>query len=133
MADVFSKRERSALMSRVRGRGNKATELALLSLLRKEGIKGWRRGWPAFGKPDFVFPSIRLAIFVDGCFWHNCPKHSTKPVGNAEFWRRKLRRNRERDRLVNRVLRSRGWRVIRIWQHDLARRHRSRCVRRLKR
>jgi len=72
MADVFSARKRSQIMSRVLGRGNKATELALIVLLRRHQITGWRRAARLFGKPDFVFPKHRLAVFVDGCFWHGC-------------------------------------------------------------
>jgi DNA mismatch endonuclease (patch repair protein) len=76
MPDVFTKRKRSEVMSRIRGRGNKETELALAKLLRKHRITGWRRNQAVFGKPDFVFRRQRLAVFVDGCFWHGCPIHS---------------------------------------------------------
>jgi DNA mismatch endonuclease (patch repair protein) len=79
-----------------------------------------RRSVPTFRvKPDFVFPKLKLAVFVDGCFWHGCPKHATKPANNKEFWRRKLAGNKTRDWVVNRVLRRAGWRVIRIWECDL--------------
>ena len=121
MSDVFTKAKRSEVMSRIRGRGNKDTELALAKLLRRHGIKGWRRNQPVFGKPDFVFQKIKLAIFVDGCFWHGCPKHATKPANNRAFWRRKLSSNKKRDQVVNQTLRKAGWRVIRIWEHELAR------------
>jgi len=70
-------------------------------------------------RPDFVFRRARLALFVDGCFWHGCPQHGTQPKGNAAFWRRKFSRNKKRDRLVTRTLRKSGWRVIRIWEHTL--------------
>jgi len=72
-------------------------------------------------RPDFVFRQARLAVFVDGCFWHGCPKHGTKPKGNAVFWKKKFARNQARDRLVNQTLRRTGWRVLRIWEHDLHR------------
>jgi DNA mismatch endonuclease (patch repair protein) len=81
-------------------------------------------------KPDFVFSKPRLAIFVDGCFWHGCPKHATKPKNNRAFWRRKLAGNKRRDALVNRALRRSGWRVLRIWECDLAKRPEN-CVRRI--
>ncbi len=68
MADVFTKAKRSEVMSRIRGRGNKATELALAKLLRRHRITGWRRNQAVFGKPDFIFPKLKLAVFVDGCF-----------------------------------------------------------------
>jgi len=116
-------------MSRIRGRGNKDTEVALARLLRANGISGWRRHvairieecrMQKFKvRPDFVFRQVRLALFVDGCFWHGCPKHATKPVNNRAFWKRKLAGNKTRDRLVNRTLRAQGWRVLRIWGHAL--------------
>ncbi|HXG49125.1 MAG TPA: very short patch repair endonuclease [Methylomirabilota bacterium] len=131
--DVFSKRKRSEIMSRVRSRGNAATEGRLVRLFRRNGITGWRRRYQLFGTPDFVFPKMRLALFVDGCFWHCCPKHSTRPAENAAFWVAKLARNRARDRLVNRTLRQSGWRVLRIWQHSLVRRDEDKLIRRIQR
>ena len=110
-------------MARVRGRGNERTELALLSVLRRHRITGWRRYQSVFGKPDFVFSRQRLAMFVDGCFWHCCPKHATQPASNRAFWMQKLARNRARDRLVNKTLSKAGWKVFRIWQHDLTRKN----------
>lgn len=107
-------------MSRIRGRGNKDTELALMKLLRRHHIAGWRRNQKVFGKPDFVFWHVRLALFVDGCFWHCCPKHFNTPANNRAFWRKKLSANRARDRRVNQTLRRSGWRVVRIWEHELA-------------
>ena len=106
-------------MSRIRGRGNKDTEVALAKLFRRHKITGWRRNQKIFGKPDFVFRRERLAVFVDGCFWHGCPKHGTKPKGNAAFWKKKFARNQARDRLVNCTMRRTGWRVLRIWEHIL--------------
>jgi DNA mismatch endonuclease Vsr len=79
----------------------------------------WRRNQSVFGKPDFVFPKLKLAVFVDGCFWNDCPKHGTHPKNNRAFWKNELRRNKKRDRLVNRTLRARYWRVLRIWEHQL--------------
>lgn len=131
MADVFSKPKRSAIMARVRGRGNERTELALLSILRLNKITGWRRHQPIFGKPDFIFPKSKLAIFVDGCFWHGCPKHATQPSTNRAFWKRKLARNKSRDRIVNRILRQRGWSVLRIWQHELVSKNEARLLQRI--
>jgi DNA mismatch endonuclease, patch repair protein len=121
MPDVFSKAKRSDVMSRIRGRDNKDTELALMKLFRRNHITGWRRHQPIFGKPDFVFRKMRLAIFVDGCFWHTCPKHASKPKSNRAFWLHKLSTNKKRDQLVTRTLRKIGWRVVRIWEHDLSR------------
>ena len=119
MPDVFTKVKRSEVMSRIRGHGNKATELALMKLMRRHHITGWRRHRPVFGKPDFVFPKARPAVFVDGCFWHACPKHSNLPANNRRFWKEKMEANKARDRRVNRTLRNQGWRVLRIWEHSL--------------
>ena len=120
MPDVFTKTKRSEVMSRIRGRGNKDTEQALAKLFRRHRITGWRRNQKLFGKPDFVFPKFNIAVFVDGCFWHGCPKHSNMPANNREFWRRKLSANKTRDALVTRMLRRAGWRVLRVWEHELA-------------
>lgn len=133
MPDIFSQRKRSALMAAVRSHGNLSTELRLIAIFRAHDITGWRRHRPLFGKPDFVFPQHKLAIFVDGCFWHGCPIHGTRPKTNAAFWRRKISTNRTRDRLVTRALRARGWRVVRIWEHALMRRHERRLLARLHR
>jgi DNA mismatch endonuclease (patch repair protein) len=118
MADIFSKKKRSAVMAAVRSKGNRSTELKLIAIMKQHHIKGWRRNYELFGKPDFVFPRERLAVFVDGCFWHGCPQHGTMPESNADFWREKIARNKRRDRKVSATLRSKGWRVLRIWEHD---------------
>src|SRR5262245_11884163 len=119
MTDVFTKEKRSEVMSRIRGRGNRDTELVLATLLRRHRIWGWRRHLPLKGKPDFAFPRARVAVFVDGCFWHRCPKCSKQPANNREFWNTKLSENVERDYRVTRALESSGWRVVRIWEHEL--------------
>jgi DNA mismatch endonuclease (patch repair protein) len=150
MPDVFTKAKRSEVMSRIRGRGNKDTELALAKLLRANRITGWRRhlliratvesSWlrvesrkrsqnpqpSTFNpqltvRPDFVFLKSRTAVFVDGCFWHGCPKHATWPAHRAAWWRRKIEGNKTRDRVVNRTLRRAGWKVVRVWEHELPR------------
>ena len=118
-ADIFTKAKRSEVMARVRSRGNAATELRLMVIFRSHGITGWRRNRPVFGRPDFVFPAQRVAVFVDGCFWHGCPRHYNAPASHAAFWRRKLVANRTRDRLVTRTLTRAGWLVLRIWEHAL--------------
>ena len=119
MADVHNPETRSYNMSRVRSRGNKTTELKFISILRSKGITGWRRHYRLLGQPDFVFPKKRVAVFVDGCFWHGC-RRGCKPLPRSnEFWKKKIEGNRRRDRIVSRELRDRGWTVIRIWEHDL--------------
>lgn len=128
--DVFTKHKRSEVMGRIRSRKNKDTELALLALLRKQRIRGWRRNSQLFGKPDFVFTTARIAVFVDGCFWHGCRKHSRPPQSHQQYWHSKLLRNKMRDLAVARKLRNNGWSVIRIWEHDVSKRP-SRCVARI--
>jgi len=133
MADVFSIRKRSEVMSRIRSRDNKDTERTLAKIFRQQGIVGWRRNQKIFGKPDFVFIKLKLAMFVDGCFWHRCPIHGTQPKGNSLFWRKKFSRNQARAKLVNRTLRLAGWHVIRIWEHELSRKNEKRLLGRIER
>ena len=72
-------------------------------------------------------------MFVDGCFWHGCPQHATQPKNNRAFWQKKLAGNRRRDALVTRTLRRAGWRVLRVWEHELARKNEARLLRRIER
>jgi DNA mismatch endonuclease (patch repair protein) len=132
MADVFSIAKRSAVMSRIRSKGNVETELEMIRIFREHGITGWRRNQTLPGRPDFVFPELRLALFVDGCFWHGCPQHGTLPKGNRDYWRPKLKRNYQRDVEVNQELRRRRWHILRVWHHELARRNESVLLRKLK-
>jgi DNA mismatch endonuclease (patch repair protein) len=120
MPDVFTKSKRSIVMAAIRSKGNKDTELKLAAIFRKFGITGWRRHYKVLGRPDFVFLRNRVAIFVDGCFWHGCPKHGRRPESNMSYWGPKLERNRKRDRKISKLLRSSGWRVLRIWEHRLS-------------
>jgi DNA mismatch endonuclease (patch repair protein) len=108
-------------MSQIRSSGNRDTELRMIKLFRANRIRGWRRKQQIFGKPDFVFRRERIAVFVDGCFWHGCPNqtHSPLPKNRAQWWAEKLRRNKKRDRVVTRKLRTQGWHVIRVWECSL--------------
>lgn len=135
MPDVFTPEKRSAVMARIRGKGNKDTELRMIALFRECGITGWRRHQKLQGKPDFVFRRERIALFVDGCFWHGCPKpkHAPLPKTRAEWWAAKLARNKARDREVTRALRNAGWTVLRIWECDLTRANMHRPARRVSR
>lgn len=129
--DVLNKADRSRLMSHVRSGGNKGTELKLILFFRAHRITGWRRRQSLFGKPDFVFRESRVVVFVDGCFWHGCPLHGRIPKSNRRFWVLKFAANVERDRLVSRTLRVRGWKVIRVWEHELARKSARKLLARL--
>lgn len=119
MTDVFSKKERSQIMRAVKSKGNKSTELKLIEQFKILKIKGWRRNYNLFGKPDFVFPKKRVAVFVDGCFWHGHDCRNTRPSANKEYWENKRQKNIERDHLVNKTLSEKGWNVIRIWECEL--------------
>ena len=71
------------------------------------------------GKPDFTLPALRLAVFADGCFFHRCPRHFIMPVSNADYWKKKISRNKQRDREINAALKAQGIRPVRIWEHNL--------------
>ena len=119
---TFGTLSRSELMSLVKSRRNATTEERLASLLRRARITGWRRHQGVLGRPDFVWRESRLAVFVDGCFWHghDCGRKLT-PKTNARLWREKIERNKARDGRVTRELRRTGWSVYRIWECELAR------------
>jgi DNA mismatch endonuclease, patch repair protein len=119
MADWLSREQRSRNMTSIRSKGNATTELAFLGLLQNAKISGWRRHLNLPGKPDFVFRSRRLAVFIDGCFWHGCPKCYRLPEDNRPYWKAKVLSNRRRDRRRTRELRSLNWRVLRVWEHSL--------------
>ena len=119
MADVFDETQRSAVMSKVRSSGNKSTELRLIKLFTSAGITGWRRNYPVKGKPDFVFLKHRVAVFVDGCFWHGHDCRNTRPSDNAEYWKKKREKNIRRDADVTKSFETRGWTVLRIWECEL--------------
>jgi DNA mismatch endonuclease (patch repair protein) len=109
-------------MSKIRSRGNRSTEKRLRACFISRGIKGWSvQAEDVLGKPDFIFPSVRLAIFVDGCFWHGCPRCARPPHSNKKYWREKVARNRIRDKQVSGSLRHAGWHVMRMWEHEVQR------------
>ena len=119
VTDIWSKSKRSEVMSRIRGRGNEKTEVRLAKLMRAEGIRGWRRHLPIPGRPDFTFRKQKVAVFVDGCFWHGCPRCFRLPKQNRAFWKAKIEGNQKRDRSVNGRLRRLEWKVLRIRECQL--------------
>lgn len=127
MADVFDKSKRSDIMRNVKSAKNKSTEERLIAIFKEYGIKGWRRNYPVRGKPDFVFHKDKVAVFVDGCFWHGHDCRNTRPKDNAEYWKQKISRNMQRDVDVTEYLKSLGWRVVRIWECELQKKNRDRC------
>ena len=106
-------------MSRIRGSDTKP-EVALRSAVWRRGLR-FRKKTRLRGKPDIVFPTERVVVFVDGCFWHRCPEHQTRPAANAEFWDNKLSGNVARDRLVDAALEAEAWTVVRVWEHEVER------------
>jgi DNA mismatch endonuclease (patch repair protein) len=118
--DVFSAKKRSQVMAAIRHKGNRSTEGTFAGLLRQSRVSGWKlHSRLVTGRPDFYFPKRRIAIFVDGCFWHACPKCFRAPRQNGKFWVQKIERNRARDQKVMRSLRREGVKVIRLWEHEL--------------
>lgn len=88
-------------------------------MLSAAGLKGYRLHYKLIGKPDIVFPRKKIVIFIDGCFWHKCPRCFIKPRTNVKFWKEKIESNVKRDKIVNSELRKMGWKVLRIWEHEL--------------
>jgi DNA mismatch endonuclease (patch repair protein) len=120
--DTVSAEIRSRVMAKVRSQRNRSTEWRLRSALVRAGVRGWTLNVNEIpGTPDFVFLAERLAVFVDGCFWHGCPACKRIPSSNVEYWREKIERNRRRDRTVCARLKKDGWKVLRIWEHQLDR------------
>lgn len=104
------------------GQRDTAPEIRLRRRLWKEGLRYRKHRRIADVRPDLVFLGSRVAVFVDGCFWHGCPDHYVAPAGNAEFWQEKLRRNRTRDQYVTERLERNGWVVFRVWECEVNRR-----------
>jgi DNA mismatch endonuclease (patch repair protein) len=107
-------------MSAIRGKNNRTTELILRMALVRAGIRGWKTNVEELpGKPDFFFHKKNIAVFVDGCFWHGCPKCGHYPKTRGSFWKMKILRNKERDKKNRLKLRKEGIKVINIWEHSL--------------
>jgi DNA mismatch endonuclease (patch repair protein) len=118
MTDVLTQAQRKYNMSRIRAK-NTGPEVKLRKLLFSNGIRGYRIHYALPGKPDIVFTKKKIAIFVDGCFWHKCPICFQEPETRKEFWMKKINSNVERATKVNEKLRQNGWTVIRIWEHEI--------------
>lgn len=119
MVDKVDLSTRSRVMSAIRSKGNKSTELVMLQLLKLHHLSGWRRHYKIIGKPDFAWPKVKVALFIDGCFWHGCLCRRA-PKSNTEFWDKKIAYNTSRDLKVNTTLRSLGWAVIRVKECQLS-------------
>ncbi len=142
MPDVFEKTKRSDVMSKIRSAGNKTTEMTMIRIFRENRITGWRRNQKlrflvgsdaVLVRPDFLFAEFKLAMFVDGEFWHGHPTRAKIPATRHDWWKAKIEGNMRRDRHQNRLLRRNGWTVVRIWQHELTRKHLPKALRKLRR
>ena len=118
MVDVLTPAQRKLNMSKIKGKDT-LPEIKIRKLLFSNGIRGYRINYNLPGKPDITFPRKRVAVFIDGCFWHKCPLHFQEPDTRKEFWIKKIDRNVERDKEINRKLEETGWEVIRIWEHQV--------------
>lgn len=116
--DRLTRKERSNLMSKVRGKNTKI-EVMVRNALRNKGIHNYRVNYRIKGTPDLVFVKEKIAVFVDGCFWHKCPVCYSEPKSNIAYWRKKIAENVNRDRNADAELINQGWDVIRIWEHDV--------------
>lgn len=127
MSDSFSKEKRSQIMSKVRSKETK------LELQFRDLLKGLRfRFQPTMiGKPDFAIKKYKIAIFIDSCFWHKCPKHFRQPSTNKKYWIPKINRNVERAKEVNKQLKKDGWTVLRFWEHDI-KKNPGKCIAKVK-
>jgi DNA mismatch endonuclease (patch repair protein) len=128
-ADVPASHSRR--MSAIKGGGNRTTEARFMGILIRAGVRGWKvhpKG--LFGNPDLFFPVERVAVFLDGCFWHGCPRCGHLPGVNRPYWQAKIARNQERDRVNVSRLRSEGIRTLRLWEHELL--DGARCLSRLR-
>ena len=104
-------------MSRIRGKDTKP-ELIFRKALWSAGLR-YRLKSKLPGRPDLVFPGRKVAVFVDGCFWHQCPEHFQWPKNRPNFWKKKITRTVERDKEVTDQLKKMGWKVLRVWEHEL--------------
>lgn len=131
MADVFDPQKRSNVMRQIRSKKNKSTEIRLIEIFKKNNVTGWKRDYPVRGHPDFVFLKCRIAVFVDGCFWHGHDCRNTRPETNKEFWQKKRERNIKHDQEITELFEKRGWTVVRIWECELKRNNYENALRRI--
>lgn len=125
MADVFDKSKCSEIMKKVRSKKNKSTELKLIEIFKENNIHGWRRNYKVKGHPDFVFLDKRIAIFVDGCFWHGHDCRNTRPKDNEDYWTKKRERNMKHDKEITEYFENRAWTVVRILECELSKKSTS--------
>jgi DNA mismatch endonuclease (patch repair protein) len=118
MTDIFSKKKRSEIMSKVRNKDSKI-EVKFRKRLWQAGFRYSKNSTKYFGKPDLVLLKYKTVIFIDSCFWHGCKKHGSIPQTRKKFWETKIGRNKQRDKEVDKYYKKLGWKIIRIWEHNL--------------
>ena len=118
MVDVLTNDQRKYNMSQIKNK-NTQPEIKFRKYLLSKGIRGYRIHLKILGKPDIVFSKYKIAVFIDGCFWHKCPKCFIEPETNKDFWMEKINGNVKRDKETNDILTKRGWKVIRFWEHEI--------------
>jgi DNA mismatch endonuclease, patch repair protein len=125
--DTVSPDVRSRTMRAVKGK-NTTLEMKFRQALWSAGVRGWRLHINSLpGKPDLVFSAARVVVFIDSCFWHGCPAHLRMPSSNLNYWEAKIARNRKRDKVVTKELKTQGWTVLRFWEHNI-RENLEKCV-----
>jgi DNA mismatch endonuclease, patch repair protein len=116
--DVLNKSQRSYNMSQIRAK-NTTPEIKLRKALFRNGLRGYKIHYNLEGKPDIVFTKYKIAIFIDGCFWHKCPKCFVEPKTRTDYWLKKIEKNKQRDKIVNKKLKNEGWFILRFWEHQI--------------
>lgn len=131
MTDIVSKQKRSEIMSRVKSRDSKI-EILFRKELWKAGFRYRKNSGKHFGRPDIVLPEYKMTIFVDSCFWHGCKKHCRIPLVRKSYWTKKITRNTERDKEVSKHYKKQGWKIFRIWEHDLKKNGNNTLIKKLR-
>lgn len=116
--DNLTKKQRSLCMSNIKSRNTKA-EIIFRKYIFDKGLRGYRVNSTVLGKPDIFFPKKKIAVFIDGCFWHKCPKCFVKPKSGIVYWQKKIENNVSRDKKINKELRQQGFQVLRFWEHSI--------------
>lgn len=118
MTDVFTPKKRSEIMSKIRSKGTKA-EILFESKLKENGIRYKTHSLEVEGKPDFIIEGRKIAIFIDGEFWHGKLWKKKNKIPNSDYWKQKISKNIERDKKVNKILKKSGWQVLRFWETNI--------------
>lgn len=118
MTDIFSKNKRSEIMSKVKSKDTKI-EIEFRKEIWKAGFRYRKNPKGYFGKPDLISKKNKTVIFIDSCFWHGCKKHCRFPSTKKDYWLPKIERNKQRDKEVNKHYKKLGWKIFRVWEHNL--------------